>query len=294
MKNCAYIVTNKMGFTLLEALIAVAMISIISLGMAGFSLMGEQATRKNSLSISAMSFRNTLLTTIENSRAWENTVNHNAEMSCLKTFNPCPQNNNFKPITIYDENNILFYDSENAVMGFNLAGKPCASYPGVNSDCKLRFDVKWKIICPVTGACTNPLVQVAAEVVDAPEITPQQQTELRRVSFDVYKSFAQNTIQASCEAVGGTYEVDSQSCKALISERCPSGQVVVAVNAVGGLTCRSPLTGQCGAGQVLVGFSEEGFPVCNNLVAQLTPPEDSGSGSGSDGGGSDGGGSDVL
>jgi prepilin-type N-terminal cleavage/methylation domain-containing protein len=187
------------GFSFLELIIAVAVLSMVVLSIAGlnFQLRKQQTDSTNLVQIAV--FQRNLIALVLNGDSWKATTAAGSQapagasplgnmgclanntLSCNDVSTGAPiQNQSF---AIYDAAGKLFYDATDPKSGITLNGLPCSTFtnPG-NAGCPMRFDLKWNAIC--TGACINPMVKVNATLL-YPTQGGQQQLVINASHYSV-------------------------------------------------------------------------------------------------------------
>lgn len=162
---------KKAGFGLVEVLVALALLSVLSLGLARFATFSSKQQSRTVTINKLEEVRAIFYTTLRNNDAWVSTINDpsNPGMACLKNSTSCtglPTAATAKfRANDPSGNPILGYSPlASASNGFTLNGTVCNTYvppPGVGNDnCPFRLDLTWNPVCPAVGPCTNPLVMV--------------------------------------------------------------------------------------------------------------------------------------
>jgi Tfp pilus assembly protein PilV len=266
-------VLNQAGMTLLELLTVVGLTTVIAAGVAGMNHFALQSAKQLDSTSMALGLKNTFITQIENTVAWQKTLENNPEMSCLLTQTEC-LNTPPQAFNLYNEKGQLAYDAKSPTAGFTATRRNCNDFPNKATSCVYRFDLTWKPLCPVTGPCTNPLVMVSADLqLDDPgSLNGSSVMQDKNYSLQVFKSYAKNSMEANCVAVGGVYDAVTKTCKAKLSDqRCGPGQVVAGVEGNGNIICAPLFKAKCDANEVLTGVGPTGLPICTDKVAQFSP-----------------------
>jgi hypothetical protein len=267
---------NQAGMTLLELLTVVGLTTVIAAGVAGMNHFALRSAKQLDSTSMALGLKNTFITQIENTVAWQKTLENNPEMSCLLTQTEC-LNTPPQAFNLYNEKGELAYNAKSPTAGFTATRRNCNDFPNKATSCVYRFDLTWKPLCPLTGPCTNPLVMVSADLqLDDPgTLNGSSVMQDKNYSLQVFKSYAKNSMEANCVAVGGVYDAVTKTCKAKLSDqRCAPGLIVAGVQGNGSIICSPLFKTKCDVNEVLTGVGPTGLPVCTDKVAQFsaTPP----------------------
>lgn len=291
MSNKNFIL-NQSGFTIIQSLIAV---SILSAGTAGVMGIGNQVLKiKKTADIhrGASKFRSLLVDTLSTSNSWEATVANpgNTNLDCLKRTSANPLGTDCRgeggSFVIYNGNEIMIYDPSDVAIrknGFTISGMYCSDFngsPGMGNDsCPFRYDVEWFPLCPpLPDTCLDPEVRIVGKLsFNASLNFDIEYVNSGRYNFDFVRDIATNTIKTSCNSLGGVLDSATGNCKLPLEQNCSSlhgpGWVMVGVESRGNLRntiiCK-PYIKLCPAGTVMVGLSG-GSPQCVNSCLGLPP-----------------------
>jgi prepilin-type N-terminal cleavage/methylation domain-containing protein len=196
--------TQVQGFSLIELLVAVALFSVVVLGISSLNLHLRNQLRDSAAlgKISVVS-RN-IKTLILDTSSWKNTVAQGSTggalpaslMNCLKNGTPCTIDGTaggvpiqLRKFAIYDGGNQLYFDATNDQNGLTASGMECASFSSQSdskSNCNFRFDLRWSANC-VPGNCVNPQVKISAKLMVG--------------GFDVGQKIVVNTVNYSLDEI---------------------------------------------------------------------------------------------
>ncbi len=184
------LISNKLGFTLIEFMVAVSLSSIAALGMMSLNTTMNKSSTAAANSAQADAFRKQISILLSNLTAWRHTIKGNAALACVKNGTDCsayktngPASGTFSSASpagvfdVYDTSGVNYYPiSTDGARGFNISGQQCGtnwangvSTAGAtgfstvtpNMQCPFRLVLWWVPICPTTvGSCVNPLVHV--------------------------------------------------------------------------------------------------------------------------------------
>jgi prepilin-type N-terminal cleavage/methylation domain-containing protein len=166
------------GFTMIEAVVCVAVLGLsmmFALSSINIVVRNQQSTL---ISTSINSIRQSLISAIQNPQSWNFIVQANQPgMACLlknqdlsaADCSSVVTTPNWPQLVIIDSSNTTvpapFYDPTNPTRGFSLKGlNTCNTFvpnPGAGDpNCPLRADVRWRPVCPATGTCRWPNIEV--------------------------------------------------------------------------------------------------------------------------------------
>lgn len=265
--------TNK-GFTLLELLVGVAIITISGLGIAGLSSLVSRSTGEANAKFVVSNFKLLLQSTIENPEAWNNTVRANADgsMSCLANKVSCSGgaggagSTELASFDLYDAENHLIYKATKENTGFTKTSEVCSEFSQESADCPFRYDLKWKAICPNTGECLNPIISVQGTL----QISSRAKNLNSEGNFSVLRGFASNTVQRSCASFGGVFNSSTRQCdRPLLTQAC-NDKMLAGLTLAGTAVCKPIYSGMCANTDVVTGFEPmTGDPICRAPAEQV-------------------------
>lgn len=176
-------ILSKRGMGLIPVIISAGILGVIALGaLTTFDILSKQQRQMN-LSFQASIVRNSLVTVLNNSKAWKNTIGSPANnlasgtmLDCLENGNPCTTNQSTDlpaggiPIgysqspgggspgvlikQILDPSGVVVLDSSSPTNGYTAQGTPCTTFDDNNGNdaCPLKYEVRWWAKCN----CKNP------------------------------------------------------------------------------------------------------------------------------------------
>ena len=153
---------DKRGFTLVEALVSVAIVSISALAATQIVLLINRSAHE-------ARFRSTMTEVYRYASAisahpdaWDRTTQRNSEMACLRTKS-CTNQANFIPIDLLDMAGTAVIRTKSPSAGFTYTGEPCDSFDarqGMGNDqCPIRFTIAWRTSCntnATVNSCLSP------------------------------------------------------------------------------------------------------------------------------------------
>ena len=192
------------GFTMIEAVVCVAVLGITM--MFAISSINVVVRNKQSMLISTSinSVRQSLISAIQNPQSWSFTVqdltNRSASMACLyknqdlsaadcSSVSITP---NWPQFIVKDSSDQPFYDPTNPTKGFSLKGlQTCNTFvpnPGAGDpNCPLRADVRWRPVCPTTGICRWPNIEVRITFEYNPGTTATYDVNPRNIELTILR-----------------------------------------------------------------------------------------------------------
>ncbi len=166
---------RQKGFTLLEAVISMALLAFTTL-MVMQSVGSLLANMQGGDSFVVIGiFKQNLSFHIQNDAAWLNTMNHDpTAFSCIlnstgpATSPGCTAQDQpgGYPFALYDGENNLIFDPASLTAGMTLEGKPCDEFAETGGilACPIRPELKWRPRCPGGGVnCQLPLIEVTMD-----------------------------------------------------------------------------------------------------------------------------------
>ena len=156
-----------MGFSIIELLVAIAILSIVVLAVSALNLHMSRELSRSSTNFQIDVFRRNLLVLISDSASWTSTRLANragaafpaGNMDCLTNGQPCTATN--QRFAIHDGSGALFYDAIPNNNGIDRVGNTCDTYP--SELCPFRYELRWSANC-TPGNCVYPQVKVTAEL----------------------------------------------------------------------------------------------------------------------------------
>ena len=158
------------GFSLMETLLAMAIISIVLLAVTALDMKSREQATKMIDATQVDIFRRQLVGLIRNDMSWQQTIVHNnsSAMNCLQTPGGTCTVVGFaaaQPFVLYDGAGNLVYDPTSG-NGFTATGVSCVGFSSVAStpNCPFSYDMRWY----ATSANPSPVVAVYATLLVTP------------------------------------------------------------------------------------------------------------------------------
>lgn len=154
------------GFSLLEVLIAVGLVSLLSVGVIGLGKTMNKVQLQSTSVFQIGQVSHGFEVQLKGSAAWMVTLNdpRNSTFACLKNATDCRGAGGSFLALDTAGNPILGYLSTSPTAGFSSSGIPCGTFSGAagtGSDaCPFRLVLTWRPVCAGTGPCLNPTVQI--------------------------------------------------------------------------------------------------------------------------------------
>lgn len=265
---------HSAGYTLVEALVATAILSATVVGGATMTNSALTLNKKSKLLSNSMILRKKIVETVNNELSWGTTVTNNSSMTCLLNRTPCPSNGSIQPFSLRTDTNVPLTDPNSSTLGFSEDLLPCNTFnPSGNSACPFRVELEWKPICSasVSGSCLNPQIEINGRIIYQPEDFSIGGLKLNRIdskkfSLNFFRQDAAHTASSACTAINGTFNSNDNTCLLPIAQReCPDGQIVASISPEGIISCKLLFSAQCAPGQVLMGFDGTGKGRCENI-----------------------------
>lgn len=184
------------GFTITELVIALAVTGIAFSLTQGIATNFLQDSFRFSSPIDLVQFRQKLINTLQDKAAWSATVaspsnwtppyggtNGDTNLQCLYEATDCRGRGGL--LTVYNSFDKVVFDSQIASNGLTLTGTLCQTY-GLNTStenlCKYRYELRWRPICPTSGDCINPRIEVSGKFL-RPGTTTASQVNFPEMDF---------------------------------------------------------------------------------------------------------------
>jgi prepilin-type N-terminal cleavage/methylation domain-containing protein len=211
--------TKNLGFTLIEFMVAIALSSIVALGMMSLHITMNKSTISANNSAQADIFRKQITGMLSDLNAWRNTIYNtsNTSFACIQNGTDCSGSASNGPGTkgsasaasvtgifdVYDPKGNAYYTPKtDGNRGFNISGQQCGttlqngvttagatgfSLTTPNNNCPYRLVLWWVPICPNTvSSCINPLIHVLGYTLYSPVTTVGGKTVFIPPPFNPY------------------------------------------------------------------------------------------------------------
>lgn len=154
-------VFNTKGYTLIEAMIVVAIVGVISAGtISTFEFLLREKARLSAISNLEL-IRNKISAVIDDADAWSATIADSSDLECLNTNTECDHGVTVSPI-LRNPVGEAVYDP--TTQGFDWNGGICALESGEIA-CPLHYQIVTKLSCGSVAKCTKPAVVTQAKLV---------------------------------------------------------------------------------------------------------------------------------
>lgn len=233
-------IRNKKGFSLIGILVAACLLAVVlngTLSLAQISL--KQQTQSN-LTFAADQIRRNLIQYVQNSNAWQNTLNDpaNTSLACLKASASCTGAGG--AFRVRDaQNNIVYDPLTSTAVGFAGSGSPCNTFSASgNEACPLRMELSWQPVC--SGTCVNPQVKLKGTMTYAPQ-APQTKFAFNALNYSF--EILQSASASGAFLQSGNLSTSGSACSSLPSiagrntwiyegvVSCPTGYLAVSASA---------------------------------------------------------------
>ncbi len=173
MKKKLTVRKSSKGFSLVEVLIALAILTVFSLGILEMYKASLSFKTQGVTKLQVNQIRSKLVSCIQNNAAWAQTIAYagNAVLNCLKNGGASCNSASNGPIQVMDAGstatgatacltnsvpgaNPAFYDTFNDNHGFTKDGVLCDA--SVSPDCLFKPKIIWRAIPCAFGICPNP------------------------------------------------------------------------------------------------------------------------------------------
>lgn len=235
---------------MLEVLAAAGIVSLALLG-SGYALQSVAKTQKKAAALLAIeNVRNNIQQAIKDDNAWKNTLTNPANegmFDCTIEGTPCIESEQPLSFSLFDSVNKAIATPSNT-SGFNISSEVCNQF-GTSDDCKWRFDLTWKPVCPPAGPCTTSLVEVIAKLQRSEMDTKDFVINTNRYQVRVMRSASTSEIADLCAMMGGSLETASNLCLFETPDE---------------ISCDAYTNPGVGR-RILVGLDSAGNAICRNL-----------------------------
>lgn len=260
------IALRQAGFSLIETLIAVGLISIVAVGT--FYLLALSASSERKADAWLDEYRTELRRALEDSVAWNNTLNDavnsdpaSGPLTCLRNRTDCSAATvpGGLRIRVVDRNGQVISDTSSPTTGLTVNGMPCNTFDQVNGDdaCPYRISVWFSALC-VTG-CTNPEFLINARFFHRPRTNSQN---VAVYNFRVYRNAMTDTVSATCLNQGGAF--GTGQCTVDPAAPCPAGEAITGFDGNNRKICGQVAANYaCPADEFLQGADDWGNPICS-------------------------------
>lgn len=262
--------SRQRGFTLIEALVGLLVMSF-AMGTLSFVFKSVyDAQHSTNILRSAATLRTALVDSVNSVQGWNRTVAFpdNTSLSCLQQTNARDCTGQGGPIAVMNGAEGVVFNSLRPTTGIDQYGNPCDAFDanpaGGNDDCLLRYDLQWRALCPTSGPCSNPEVEITGTLQYNPA-NKRFAFNTTRFNFRLVRGLEVNSLYNACVSVHGDFDPITRTCALPMRGYCPDGQFVVGLSSDPGSLnkkiCR-PFIGACPAGNVITGISSTGMPSC--------------------------------
>lgn len=164
--------TNQSGFSLIEVVVALGVVSVTMLAFASFSSLSTDYTSKVRSRNDLFQVKSDILRTVGSQQAWFKMISQagtdmnndgtlvNPDLVCVKEGTVCAPGNH--ELTLLNQEGAVFLDSTKATTGYTREGVPCQSYGqgASGGTCSSQYKVSWSPVCPPAGPCVRPQILV--------------------------------------------------------------------------------------------------------------------------------------
>ncbi|MBC7371675.1 MAG: type II secretion system protein [Bdellovibrionaceae bacterium] len=286
---------NQRGFSLVEVLIATALLSVAGLGLT-LTVVNSLKIKANQQANAAVSlFREKIIATVNSTNGWIETISKN-NISCLAVGTTGCSGVGFGQFKLFDGSGVQLTGLTQDNFGFNKD----LTYCDYNlSTCPFRFVIGWSPICN-DPTCLVPLIKFSGILEVKPDFT-KVLADGMKYDFSFVRGVDFGNAKNQCDSVGGTFDPGTSTCDLnSVAGDCPVGQIVIGLQPNGQIECGPLLNDSCPVGTYGKGIRTDGKLICERFTTLTCPPYPPGGtntaspgGGGADGGGGDGGGGDC-
>ena len=266
---CARLPLNDRGMSIVMVLVITAVIATAALTVMTMGSEKRKLAQAMNVAVSANVVKQKLVGLVLSPHSWQKTqINNSASFAAAGAGGSGEHVAQVIPLSIYSpDSNEPFYDGTNPSAGFDLHGKPCASFSSAGNDaCPFRYQISLKSRVFQNG---NWIDTLHFKLFFSPK---SQNLKLNASSpvytFDLVRNLNDQSAEQACVSIHGTYNADTNACSVQITKpvaACGAAQTYrgPAANATSSNceTVRTVVT-SCAGSQVIKGFSASGTPNC--------------------------------
>lgn len=179
---------NNQGFSLVQALVVLGVMSLINLGTITVMQRNNRTNHEINMKTNVLAMRQNIVALIGNQNSWTQTYAVNTNMMCSSPSQLyCnPASTAAAPIKLMDPGGNVVVNTL-PTSGFTLQGEPCNQYtPAGNDACPLRVEVFWRAAC-TSATCSNTVVasgRIQAEEFVSVRFTYSPSSQDNKYSFN--------------------------------------------------------------------------------------------------------------
>ena len=210
------IARNDAGSTILTAVIAIAIVSALSVLYANVYASIRQAQTKNDLLNSISQIQLTIANTANDANSWAATLgdsSHNSTMNCIALQN-CTTAVGPTEFILWPASESSYttltnavYNGTSASQGFTRTGQPCTTFSlSGNADCPLHVNMTWSTPSCVPGSCQ---ITITADILYRPGPGVSGAALINESRFTLSFIQASNTSNDPCASPAPPAEVST-------------------------------------------------------------------------------------
>ena len=257
---------NQKGSSFISVLILCVMVGMAAAVISNLNIQTRKIAVKSSAPTTARLIKQKLLNLVLTPASWQVIQAKNSQV--FANFNPAHP----PLLDIYQANsNTPYYATTTLTSGFDYASKPCQTYvtdltAEGDDSCPFRYHVYLKNRALVNGSWVDTLrfelnYHPKAQDIIFNATTPE-------FNFDIARNLNEQSVEASCIAIGGIYNSVTNECSKKLTNtipNCGTGKVFKSQqNIQPSSNCVNTSVTQvsCSGTQVVKGFTQQGNPIC--------------------------------
>jgi len=250
---------SQAGFTLTEIVIVAGLIGVVTLSLT--TVMNIMSKRQGEIENSSWAYdlRFEVTNAINSKKAFETyTMTSNPNLACVVNNTDCSGQGGLIRLMDTGGNPLrLVAAPGNPNQGINRRGDVCNTY-GASPDCPFRYEVSWTPICPSSGGCKDPQVQLNSRMLISPVASNISNT-FRGGNFDLRVNRVEKgsmDVAKICGSLGG--HMEGVKCVMKIQDPCPdpAKPFIIGYNSDGSPRCAMEATDKhCPPGGVITSIS---------------------------------------
>lgn len=170
----------NLGYSLIEIIFSLMITAIATLAFGTFAFLISKVDSDVSKTMKLTDIKSNIFLMFSDKRVWnqivssanmdyplDNSLKVNPELVCVRDKTECIPGE--YPLTVLDQLGKIYFDSLDTRLGFNKKGDLCNSFDALNEDpeCPFQLKIKWKPVCPSSGTCIDPQIQISVQTVAA-------------------------------------------------------------------------------------------------------------------------------
>lgn len=264
------ITRNNKGVSIVELMIYVGLSTVVILIATSIVQVSQEMVQSSTIFAGLNEARNTILMTLRDETAFKKTLaypGNSAVFKCLNQHASCSGGGGTFTLLNAQGNVVAEAARPNTSDGLTRIGAPCTAYSASGNDaCPFKFSVSWTARCPKatpfnpSPSCLDPSIEFAATLMVSSK-TPIKDLNPSSYAIAAVKQNTSASLSETCTKMGGTFQPDGSCVMPYSNTQCPANSYIRGfLN--GQPVCQPLLEHQCPTGQVLLGINANGVAQC--------------------------------